>query len=130
MSASAFTAAEVAEARADLATMLPDLGTIQRKTAMSDGGGGQHASWLTVATALPCRLTPRVLSATRGAGGVIDIASRLDDATTHILTFTADVDVRIDDRAVVHGTTYEVLVVGYGGDWEIARHIQVRKAPA
>lgn len=124
------TPAEIDEARADLETMLPDTSTIQRKTVVGDGGGGEIVTWPPIATGLPCRLTPAPVPPSGRGGGVVETASRLQDDTTHILTFAALLDVQVDDRAVVGGETYEVLVVGNGGGWEIARHVRLRKAPA
>lgn len=126
---SAPSRAEIADARAEQATMLPDTCTVQRKTLVSDGGGGQIERWDPVATGVACRLHPA--SVTSGGGtGIAPGGGRLNDATTHIVTFDAKGDVKLEDRIVVDGdeTTYEVLAIRSGGAWEIARHAEVKEA--
>jgi hypothetical protein len=118
----AVTTSEIAAARADLATMLPDTCTIQRAVKASDGGGGESTSWPELATEVPCRLTPAG-SAGSGTGKAGD---RLNDTTTHIVTFTAGQDVQQGDRIIVNTIAYQALVVGSGGVWELSRHVEVR----
>ena len=120
----AITDTELAAARADLATMLPDLCTIQRAVDTSDGGGGQSTTWPDLAADVPCRLTPAI--AARAGAGTALAGERLNDTATHIVTFAADTDVQIGDRITVDTTAYEALVVGNGGAWELSRHVQVR----
>lgn len=120
----AITDSELVAARADLATMLPDTCAIQRKTVGSDGGGGQTEIWPDLATGMPCRVTPAV--AIRLGSTVA--GDRLDSTTTHVITLAAGTDIRAGDRIVVSGVAYGVLVVGDGGQWEMARHVEVRRA--
>lgn len=123
---SALTAAEVAAARADLATMLPDACTIQRASRASDGGGGYTETWPPIATAVPCRLSAKttVTGPTVGEHG-----DRTTDDTTHTVTLTAGQDVQLGDRIVIGTATYEVLLAKTAGAWELARHALVREAP-
>jgi hypothetical protein len=118
----AVTPAEIAAARADLATMLPDTCTIQRAMDASDGGGGQSTTWPDVATGVPCRLTP----ARSGTSGTGKAGDRLNDTTTHIVTFSAGADVQQGDRILIGTIFYQALVVGAGGAWELSRHVEVR----
>lgn len=121
----AVTTSEITSARADLATMLPDTCAIQRSVAASDGGGGQSTAWPDVATGVPCRLTPAG-SGRSGTSGTGKAGDRLNDTTTHIITFTAGQDVRQGDRIIIDTIAYQALVVGNAGAWELARHVEVR----
>lgn len=124
---SALSRAEIDAARADLATMLPDLCAIARKQSVSDGGGGTIDTWVDVATGVPCRLHPAAAVAGGGAG-VTPGGGRLNDATTHLVTLDAKTDVVLEDRIVVDGGTFEVLAVLSGGGWELQRHAEVKEA--
>lgn len=120
--------AEISAARAGLASMLPDTCTVQRKTLVSDGGGGFVERWVDVARGLACRLSPA--SNTAGGGtGIASSGGRLNDATTHIVTFEAKTDVQLEDRIVLDGDTYEVLLVRRRGAWELSRRVEVKEAP-
>jgi hypothetical protein len=119
---SLISGAEIDAMRADLARMLPDICTISRAQDTSDGGGGQTTTWPPVATGVPCRLTP----ASAAGAGRRDIADRLTDDTTHIVTFAAGLDVRQGDHVTIDGQAFLALVVGTGGAWELARHVEVR----
>lgn len=123
------TSAEIAQARADLAGLLPDTCTIQQATVTSDGGGGQTRSWTDLATDVACRLSPAVApaSSSRSTGTAL-IGDRLEPTTTHIITLTAGTTIATGDRVIIGATTFEVLVVADGGAWELARHVQARKA--
>jgi Phage head-tail joining protein len=116
---------EIAAARADLASMLPDTCTIQRATDTSDGGGGQTTGWPEVAADVPCRLTPAT-GATAGNNATRLAGDRLSDQTTHLVTFPAGFDVRQGDRITVTDRTYQAVLIGDGGNWELARHVEAR----
>jgi hypothetical protein len=123
------TPAEIAAARADFATMLPDRCTIQRAVEASDGGGGQTTTWPDIAVDVSCRLTPAQAGGSSGRAASGFAGDRLNDQTTHIVTFAAGFDVQQADRIVITGTAYEILGVGTGGEWELARHVEVRPVP-
>jgi len=124
---SALSPDEIAQARADLATTLPDSCTISRKTRVPDGGGGSVERWTPVATGVPCRLHPA--SAAAGGGAGMDVGGgRLNDETTHIVTLNPKTDVRLEDRIDVDGALFEVLTVRRGGAWELQRHAEVKGA--
>lgn len=121
------SSAELASARADLESMLPDTATITRKTETPDGAGGFDTTWPTVAVDVPCRLSP--LSPLGRAVALRVTGDRINDATTHILSFAANLDVQASDRAVIGPVTYEVLLVRTAGLWELSRHTEVREVP-
>lgn len=124
---SALSRAEIDAARADLATMLPDTCRIRRVTRQSDGAGGHTAHRRDIAADVPCRLSP-ASSAAGGRAGASQAGGRLNDATTHIVTFETGTDVAIDDHIVVGEATFEVLAVGKGGAWELTRRVEVKGA--
>jgi SPP1 family predicted phage head-tail adaptor len=106
------------------AAALPDTGTIQRQSAISDGGGGQNTSWATLAS-VACELAP--LGGGEARSGLV--GERLADETTHTITFAHDTDITEADRVVVNGVTYDVTLVDRGGAWELERRVVVREAP-
>lgn len=124
---SALSASEIAAARADLDGMLPDTGTIQRVQRTSDGAGGFDEAWNPLAT-LPCRLS-RVATRMTGSGEYGHQADRLNDQTTHTVTFTAGTDVVLGDRVIIGAVTFEVLAVRTAGSWELARHVELKGVP-
>lgn len=122
----ALSAAEIAQARADQAALLPDLATIQRKTLTTDGAGGFTETYPTVATGVPCRLS-RVTS----RGDLLKVAGeRIADQTTHRIAFAAGTDVRVGDRLAIGAATFEVVFLAVAGAWELARHALARETPA
>lgn len=118
---SAITAAELAQARADLQGMLPDRATITRKTEASDGVGGQDVTYPQVATDVHCKLAPASQS-----DAVQVVGDQFDDETTHTIAFPHGQDVRAGDKIVIAAGTYEALHVRTGGAWELGRHVLAR----
>ena len=95
------TAAELADARADLAATLPDTCTIVRVTRVQNDSGGWEETTVAADT-IACRLGP-VAGRERVLGG------RLAEESDAVLTLPADADVRGSDRITHDGTTYEVV---------------------
>lgn len=81
-------------------------GTVQRRTATTDVGGGATWVWANVST-VACRIYPVTL---RGKGAFIGGA--LDERSTHYLGTPAGTDVTTSDRVVIAGRgTFEVTMV-------------------
>jgi SPP1 family predicted phage head-tail adaptor len=123
-------ASEIAEARADaLAELFNDEATIQRASVGSDGGGGQTESWSNIAT-VPCTIAAvgggeAVSLSAKGTTGIA--GDRIDSRSTHVVTVTADTDVKSSDRLEVSGVVYEVNLVRTRGELEIIRRIEVKE---
>lgn len=82
--------------------LLPDTGVIHRPTGTSDGMGGTTQAYALVATE-PCRLSPRNV---QPADSVV--AGRPENAMGWNITFRAGTDIRVTDRIVINGRTFEV----------------------
>jgi hypothetical protein len=48
----------VATMRRRVRRLLPDVCSIERKTTVSDGGGGTTETWANLATGVPCFIEP------------------------------------------------------------------------
>lgn len=84
---------------------LSDLGTVLSRTFSDDGGGGGTQTWGTTAGSVPCMTEP--LASTSGL-----LAGRIDERSTHLVTFPAGTVVETDDRLVIAGRgTFEVTAV-------------------
>ena len=117
------TDTQLAAMRATAGQALPDTCTIQRKTSVSDGGGGTTETWGDHATGVACRVAPV------GGGETGTAGDRIRDETTHVITVPAGTDVTEADRLVVGGQTYEATAVRRRGAWEITRRVECREAP-
>lgn len=118
------TAAQIASMRSTMNAALPDTATVQRKQTVSDGGGGQTASWVTVATTA-CRFSP----VGGGEGGTSTTGGRVAEETTHVVTVPANQDVTETDRLIVNARTFEVTSVRQRGAWELSRRVEVKEVP-
>lgn len=120
---SALNGAELASARADAASMLPDTCTVQRRTRAPDGGGSQTVTYPQLATGVPCKLSAA------SEGPALEVtAERVADGATHHVALPHGQDVQDGDRLVISGTTYMVLLVRTAGAWELNRHALVKPA--
>lgn len=123
------TGGDLAGMRATINAALPDKATIQRKTSVSDGGGGQTESWASLATGVACGIAPvaggeggRMIGSSTAGGRVVD-------ETTHIVTLPNGQDITEADRVVVNNQVYDVTLVRKRGLWELSRRVEVKEAP-
>lgn len=113
------TDAELAAMREQAEEALPDSCVIQRKTRTSDGGGGGSVSWAASGT-----VDARV-GQTAGTEQLLD--AQLVGQVDAILTVPHDADLRQADRAVVDGTTYEVLSILEHAAWTLSLRAAVKR---
>lgn len=117
------SASQLAGMRATTERALPETCVIERKTTVSDGGGGTTDTWGDHATSVPCRIAPV-------AGGETGMAGdRILDETTHVVTLPSGQDITEADRIVLDSRTYEVTQVRDRGAWELSRRVEVKEAP-
>jgi len=95
---------EIAAMRATATASLPETIEVQRPTRVPDGAGGQAVSWSPAGT-YPGRLAPA------GGEDEREFAGRVAGRSLWRITLPAEADVRLDDRVVVGGRTFEVLGV-------------------
>ena len=98
------SADEIAAMRATATASLPETIEVQRATRAADGAGGQAVSWSPAGT-YPGRLAPA------GGEDEREFAGRVAGRSLWRITLPAEADVRLDDRVVVGGRTFEVLGV-------------------
>ena len=91
--------------------------TILRKTLTSDGLGGNSASWATLSTPMCCIAPETSRTGEREEQERIEVVSRW------IITLPAGQDIRIEDRIVVLGRTYEVSAYAAPRSFEIERTV-------
>jgi len=95
---------EIAAMRATATASLPETIEVQRPTRVPDGAGGETLTYGNVATC-PARLAPA------GGEDEREFAGRVAGRSLWRITLPALADVRLDDRVVVGGRTFEVLGV-------------------
>lgn len=95
---------EIAAMRATATASLPETIEVQRPTRVPDGAGGETLTYGNVATC-PARLAPA------GGEDEREFAGRVAGRSLWRITLPAEADVRLDDRVVVVGRTFEVLGV-------------------
>ncbi len=83
-----------------------DTGYVLRLSGtVDDGGGGRgSATWGTVGSALPCRVTP--MGAQKGM-----VAAQIDERSTHTIYLPPATTVIESDRFAVGSDTYEITAV-------------------
>lgn len=117
------TQARIARLRKTAERALPDRCTIERRSTVSDGGGGTTTTWAPHRTDVPCRVSP-VSGGEQGTPG-----GRIADESSHVITMAAGADVTEADRLIVNATVYEVTLVRTRGAYELTRRIECREAP-
>lgn len=115
------TAAELAGVRALQQSMLPNTCSIHRKATADDGAGGRAQSWSEVLASAPCRLG--AMTAREQVA-----AAQLGQVVTHALTLAHGVDIRLSDRVVCGGITYDIVSRVSGGDFETATRLLIVRA--
>jgi hypothetical protein len=114
--------AQIEAMRATAERAFPDLATIQRRTEISDGGGGTTTTWADLAENVPCRLSPV------GGGEVGLTGARIADEATSLVTMAATRDVVESDRLVIDGFVYDVQLVRRRGSWALTLRIECKEA--
>lgn len=109
--------------RRRFAELLPDLATIERPTATYDGSGGFATTWASLATTVPCRLSPVGGGEDdEGRGG-----ERLTEDATSIITFKWNQDIAEADRATVNGQAYDIQLVRRRGEYAMTLRVEARE---
>lgn len=114
------TDAEISQMRATQAATLPDLCTIQRKSAPGDSQGGQTVSYSNYASGISCRLG-RNSQGARGGGVRGD---RIETSIPWAVTFAYDQDVQMTDRIVIGARTFEVMSIEDHTEWMTALRVK------
>ena len=107
---SALTAAELAQIRTDVATLLPDSCNILVKTLTPDGSGGQSVSWGTATASVACRLDP-------ARGREMEIGGQTQPFYGFILTLPHGTSVNAQHRISLNSETFAVVSTDTGKSW-------------
>ena len=101
---------------------LPDICHTQRRSEVSDGGGGITTTWNEHLASVPCRLSPV------GGGEIGLTGSRIEDESTSIVTMAWDTDVVEADRLLINGRAYDVTLVRRRGNWALTLRVEAKEA--
>jgi head-tail adaptor len=120
-----FSAAELAQIRADILALLPDTCSILAVTNTSDGAGGVSETWGTVTggTAVPCRLDYRK----EGRESVTSAA--LNPYHGGILSVAYDQSITTANRVEISGQAYNVTGVNNQQGWLVVQQVSVERVP-
>lgn len=111
--------ADISRMRTVAETALPGTAVIQTESFTDDGGGGGTVAW-TAAGTVSCRIAPL-------SGSEREIADRVAEDATAMLTLPAETAITESDRVITGGETFNVLYVHDRGTWEITRRVEVGK---
>lgn len=112
--------AEIDGIRDDAETLLRDTGRVRVHSTTSEGGS--TVDTYTPGPNLPCAIAPVGTSGSRVAIG----GDRLDEASTHVVTFPAPTQVKLSDQVEVNGTIYAVTALRNFGAMSMTRRVEVR----
>ena len=79
-------------------------GSVGNLAGTADSGGGATRTWTYGTVALPCRVDPL-------GGGEAEVANRISDRSTHLITTLPEITIGHEDRFAVEGVTYEITAV-------------------
>jgi SPP1 family predicted phage head-tail adaptor len=111
-----FSATDLENMRATTLASLPDTCTIQTKTVVSDGQGGQTESYNTSASNVPIRVKADNI---KTAEIIAQDGVRLQQ--TYTATFAYDRVLNKTDRIVWNGKTLEVIT-SLDNSWQLHKH--------
>lgn len=113
------TTGELEAMRDTIDASLPDMATIQRATLTSDYMGGAQQAWKTLASNVPCRLSPNLAR----SGAEMVAGASLVARSDWLVTFTQGQDVTSGDRIRIGARTFEVTLAK-ARSWELSRRVQ------
>lgn len=117
---SLFTAAELADLRAEQAAAMPDTCTLVTVTPGADDGGGGFGAPTTATASAACRVG-------QPTGDELVIASRLGQRVDVAITLPHDAAITTGGQIIAGGVTYEVLSTNAGGSWNTATRCLCRR---
>lgn len=119
------TDSELAQIRADVALLLPQSATIQRRTLTDDGVGGKLAVYADQAS-VACRLA---FAGSKDEPTQADAAEagRIVAQVKYVITLPWDADVQATDRLSIEESIYEMLSPVVDRFNEVSKRILARK---
>lgn len=119
------TDSELRQIRADVAALLPQSATIQRRTLADDGVGGKLAEY-TDSASVACRLA---FAGSKDEPTQVDAAEagRIVAQVKYIITLPWDADIQATDRLSIEGAAYEMLSPVVDRFNEVSKRILARK---
>lgn len=110
------TTSELLAMQNESARFMPDIASISRPTAVSDGMGGETRTFTSgsLSGSAACRVDQ-----VSGYHAVVRLlGDRISGRELYVISFPYGTDVRIDDHIIVGGQTYQVMAT-ITGSWEI-----------
>ena len=119
------TDSELRQIRADVAALLPQSATIQRRALADDGVGGKLAEY-TDSASVACRLA---FAGSKDEPTQVDAAEagRIVAQVRYVITLPWDTDVQATDRISIEGNIYEMLSPVVDRFNEVSKRILARK---
>lgn len=111
---------ELAQIRADVALMLPDMGNILYSMGTADGHGGETTMWGTATAGVACRIDP--IKGFEEAAGAAPQAYY-----QYILTLPYGTAITTANRFEIGTTEYKVVSADQGKSWEACRRCVVER---
>lgn len=108
---------DIAAMRTAAELALPGTAIISGGTFLSDAGGGGSSTWTPSGT-VACRLSPI-------SGSEREIADRIAEDATWIITLPAETSISTASRVTVAGVGFEVLALHAPRSWEITRRAEL-----
>lgn len=116
------TTTELSAMRTHANSYLPDTCTILRGTASHTASGVPKLSYGTASTGVACRMDEPISAAGEGEAN-----ERVGVVVRWPMHFKYDADIRVIDRVIFGGSTYEVNEVLDSASWLITRRVMVSR---
>ena len=118
----ALSSSDLTQIRADVASLLPDTGSILSSSLASDGAGGWTTTWGTASSGVSYRLDPIRQREETGGG-------RLDDYHNFQLTLPWNTTIAAENKfQASDGQLYNVIGVDDGKSWQVSVRCIVERA--
>ena len=111
---------DLASIRQAAAELLPDRCHLLTKTTVSNGQGGQTATWGTASANVPCRLDMMHGMETLTGGA-------LQQYTGYMLSMPHDTTITQSYRVLLNDITYAVKAVNTNQSWPVVKRVELEK---
>lgn len=116
----ALSAAELAQIRADINTLLPDTCNILTRTLTPDGQGGNSEAWGTATASVACRLDPI-------RGREVVVGENMQPFHNYMLTLPHGTSIDEGGRVEVSTDTFTVVSVDATKSWSASVRAEVER---
>lgn len=116
------SSSQLAYMRESVVKLLPDTCTIQEKTLVPDGAGGNAETWAAVTggTNVACRVDP-----VPSQKVTEQISEREVTVVDYMITLSYDAPIATGQRIVTGGRTYEIKMLNAEHSWNVSKRARV-----